>query len=175
MTRNLSVGNSRVNTVGIVTKVGSVLWWCHLFMNDLGEQGVLWRAVETLEDKFKFHSELSSSSLLDEAGSSSASWRGSNDVTSCVMSWEGDIWGLQRQITGYLLFYYMHLSDIGLRVNPLSKSVHTCLRPAQRLGWSLWWCHQLGWCKYHGEVLPCPCPPPPPQSGEHPPEKLGIL
>lgn len=72
-------------------------------------------------------------------------------------------------------FYSMHLSDIGLRINPLRNSVHTCLRPAQRQGWSLWWCHQLGWCKYHGEVLPCPCPPPPPQSGEHPPEKLGIL
>lgn len=72
-------------------------------------------------------------------------------------------------------FYYMHLSDIELRVNALRKSVHTCLRPAQGQGWSRWWCHQLGWCKYQGEVLPCPCPPPPPQSGGHPPEKLGIL
>lgn len=54
--------------------------------------------------QFRSHSELSSSShLLGEAGISSASWLGCNDVPSCDMSWESAIWGLQRQITDYRL------------------------------------------------------------------------
>lgn len=64
----------------------------------------LWMDGKTLEVKFRCYSELSSSShLLEEAGISSASWLGCNDVTSCDTSWESAIWGLWRQRTDYIL------------------------------------------------------------------------
>lgn len=138
MTRNLSVGKNRVNTIGIVTKVGSVLWWCHLFMNDLGggcrgSCGGLWKHWKT-SSNFTASSPLPHFSWMKQEARQPPV--GALMMSLPVLCPENVISeGCRERLQIIYYFYYMHLSDIGLRVNPSRNlSIPACVQRRDRAG-----------------------------------------